>query len=132
LRRSLGAFQLFGDVLACHVAQPPRQRRQTSLQASRWILDEGHVGQSRAAEPGPQLKPLLKRLLVFLVGCIFDDDGVITFADFAALLSLAFPLLRDIYKSGRRSWLRDKLYNIILQYTAWVSMTTTIQLVLGH
>jgi hypothetical protein len=100
LRRSLGDFQLFGNALACHVARPPRRRRQTSLQASRWILDEGHVGQSRAAEPGPQLEPLLKRLLVFLVGCIFDDDGVITFADFAALLSLAFPFLRDIYKSG--------------------------------
>jgi hypothetical protein len=37
------------------------------------------------------LEPLLKRLLVFLVGRIFDDDGVITFADFAALLGLAFP-----------------------------------------
>jgi hypothetical protein len=33
---------------------------------------------------------------------------------------------------GRRSWLRDKLHNIIQQHTAWVSMTTTIQLVLGH
>jgi hypothetical protein len=95
-------------------------------------MDEGDVGQSRAAKPGPQLEPLLKRLLTFLVGRIFDDDGVITFADFTALLGLAFPLLRDIYKSGRRSWLRDKLYSIILQHTAWVSMTTTIQLVLGH
>jgi hypothetical protein len=27
---------------------------------------------------------------------------------------------------GRRSWLREKLHNIILQHTAWVSMTTTI------
>jgi hypothetical protein len=78
-------------------------------------VDEGHVGQSRAAEPGLQLEPLLKRLLVLLVGRIFDNDGVVTFADFAALLGLAFPLLRDIYKSGRRSWLRDKLYNVILQ-----------------
>jgi hypothetical protein len=95
-------------------------------------VDEGDVGQSRAAKPGPQLEPLLKNLLVFLVERIFDDDGVITFADFAALLGLVFPFLRDIYKSGRRSWLRDKLYNIILQHTAWVSMTTTIQLVLRH
>jgi hypothetical protein len=101
LRRSLGDFQLFGDALACHIARPPRRRRQTSLQASRRIIDEGHVGQSRAAEPGPQLEPLLKRLLVLLVGRIFDDDSVITFADFATLLGLAFPLLRDIYKSGR-------------------------------
>jgi hypothetical protein len=95
-------------------------------------VDEGDVGQPRAAKPGPQLEPLLKRLLVFLVGRVFDNDGIITFTDFAVLLGLAFPLLRDIYKSGRRSWLRDKLYNIILQHTAWVSMTTTIQLVLGH
>jgi hypothetical protein len=85
-------------------------------------VDEGDIGQSRAAEPGPQLEPLLKR---FLVGRVFDDDGVITFADFATLLGLAIPLLWDIYKLGRRSWLRDKLHNIILQHTAWVSMTTT-------
>jgi hypothetical protein len=95
-------------------------------------VDEGDVGLSRVAKPGLQLEPLLKHLVIFLVGRIFDDDGVITFTDFTVLLGLAFPLLRDIYKSGRRSWLRDKLYNIILQHTAWVSMTTTIQLVLGH
>jgi hypothetical protein len=64
-------------------------------------VDEGDVGQSRTAEPGPQREPLLKRILVFLVGRVFDDDGVITFADFAALLDLASPLLQDIYKSGR-------------------------------
>jgi hypothetical protein len=63
-------------------------------------VDEGDVWQSRAAEPGPQLELLLKHLLVLLVGRIFDDNGVVTFADFAALLGLAFPLLRDIYKSG--------------------------------
>jgi hypothetical protein len=66
-------------------------------------VDEGDVGQSTTAEPGPQLEPLLKRFLVFLVGRIFDDDGVITFADFAALLGLAFPLVRDIDKLRRRS-----------------------------
>jgi hypothetical protein len=48
-------------------------------------VDEGGVGQSRTAEPGPQLEPLLKRLLIFLVRRVLDDDGVITFADFAAL-----------------------------------------------
>jgi hypothetical protein len=132
LRRGLDDFQLFVDALVCHIARPPRWRRQTSLQASRRIVDEGHVGQSRAAEPGPQLEPLLKRLLVLLVGRIFDDDGVVTFADFVVLLRLAFPLLRDIYKSGRRSWLRDKLYNVILQQVHWLSTTTTIQSVLGH
>jgi hypothetical protein len=47
------------------------------------------------------LEPLLKRLLVLLVRRIFDDDGVVTFADFAALLGFAFPLFWDIHKSGR-------------------------------
>jgi hypothetical protein len=32
----------------------------------------------------------------------------------------------------RRSWLKDKLCNITLQHITWVSMTTTIQSVLGH
>jgi hypothetical protein len=62
-------------------------------------MDEGDIGQSRAAEPGPQLESLLKHLLVFLVGRVFDDDGVIIFAYFAMLLGLAFALLQDIYKS---------------------------------
>jgi hypothetical protein len=63
-------------------------------------VDEGDVGQSRAAKPGPQLEPLLKRLLVFLVGSIFDDDSVITFVDFAALLGLAFPSSRIFTSRG--------------------------------
>jgi hypothetical protein len=115
LRGSLGDLQLFGNALACHIVWPPRQRRHTSLQVSRRIIDEGHVGQSRTAEPGPQLESLLKRLLVLLVGRIFNDNGVVTFADFVALFGLAFPLLRNIYKSERRIRLRDKLYNVILQ-----------------
>jgi hypothetical protein len=53
-------------------------------------VDERDTGQSRAAESRPQLEPLLKRLLVFLVRCVFDDNSVVTFADFAALLGLAF------------------------------------------
>jgi hypothetical protein len=101
LRRSLGDLQLLRDALACHIEWPPRRRRETSLQASRRIIDEGYVGQSRTAKPGPQLEPLLKRLLVLLIGHIFNDDGVVTFADFAAFSGLAFPLLRNIYKLGR-------------------------------
>jgi hypothetical protein len=38
---------------ACHIARPPRRRWETSLQASRWILDKGDIGQPRSAEPGP-------------------------------------------------------------------------------
>jgi hypothetical protein len=67
LRRSLSDFHLLGDALARHVARPPRWRRQTSLQTSRRILDERNIGQSRAAEPRPQLESLLKRLLVLFI-----------------------------------------------------------------
>jgi hypothetical protein len=91
----------------------------------------GDVGQPRSAEPGPQLKPLLQRLPILLVGHIFYSDGVVTFSDFMAFFDLALALLWNIYKSGRRSWIGDELCNIILQQTAWVSTTTTIQSVLG-
>jgi hypothetical protein len=91
LRRSLSDLQLHGDALACHVARPPRRRRQTSLQAGRRIIDEGDVGQSRVAEPGPQLEPLLKRLLIFLVGRVFDDNGVVTSPTSRCSLALPFP-----------------------------------------
>jgi hypothetical protein len=45
LRRSLGHLQLLGNSFARHIARPPRRRRETSLQASRWILDKGDMGQ---------------------------------------------------------------------------------------
>jgi hypothetical protein len=93
--------------------RPPQWRRETSLQASRWIVDKGNVWQSRTAEPGPQLKTLLQRLLV-LVGRIFNGDGVVTFADFTVLLGLDLALLWNIYKSRRRSRVGDKLRNVIL------------------
>jgi hypothetical protein len=49
----LSDLELLGHALACHVARPPWRRRQTSLQASRRILEERDVGQSRAAESRP-------------------------------------------------------------------------------
>jgi hypothetical protein len=67
LRRSLSDLQLLSDALVCHVARPSRRRRQTSLQTSRRIVDKGDIRQSRPAKPRPQLEPLLKRLLIFLV-----------------------------------------------------------------
>jgi hypothetical protein len=77
----------------------------------------GDIGQPRSAEPGPQLKRLLECLPIFLVGCIINGDGVVTFADFTALfgLALALALLRNIYMSRRGSRVRDKLRNVILQ-----------------
>jgi hypothetical protein len=63
-------------------------------------LDERDIGQSRAAESRPQLKPLLKRFLVIFIRCVFDDS-VVPFADFMALFGLALPLLWDFDKSRR-------------------------------
>jgi hypothetical protein len=63
-------------------------------------LDERDIGQFKAAEPRPQLEPLLKRLLVIFIQCVFNDDGVVTFADFVALLRLAFPFLWDSTSRG--------------------------------
>jgi hypothetical protein len=42
----LSDLELLGHTLAGHVVRPPQRRRQTSLQASWWILDERDVGQS--------------------------------------------------------------------------------------
>jgi hypothetical protein len=95
----LSDLELLGYALACHVAQPPRRRRQTSLQISRRILDERDIGQSRAAKPRPQLEPLLKRLLVIFIRCVFDDNSAVPFTDFAVLFGLALPLLWDFDKS---------------------------------
>jgi hypothetical protein len=68
-------------------------------------LDERDVGQSRAAESRPQLEPLLNRFLVIFIRCVFDDNSVVSFANFTALLGFALPLLWDFDKSRRRSWL---------------------------
>jgi hypothetical protein len=43
----------------------------------------------------------LKRLLVIFVRCVFNDNSVVSFADFASLLGLSLPLLRDLDKSRR-------------------------------
>jgi hypothetical protein len=127
LGRSLGDLQFLGDALACHISRPPWRRKETSLQASRTIIDERHIGQSRTAKPGPQLEQLLKRLPVLLVGRVFNDHGVVTLADFTALLALALALLWNIYKSRRGSWGGYKLRQFILQQIVWVSSTITMQ-----
>jgi hypothetical protein len=125
LRRGLSNLQLLGHALACHVARPPWRCKQTSLQTSQRILDERDVGQSRAAESRPQLEPLLKRFLVIFIRCVFNDNSVASFADFAVLFVFALPLLWDFDKSRRRSRLRDKLHYFILQEAHWVRTTTT-------
>jgi hypothetical protein len=69
----------------------------------------------------------LERLLILLVGCIFNGDGVITLADFMTFLHLALALLRNIFKSRRGSWVGDIIGDVILQNTTWVSATTPDQ-----
>jgi hypothetical protein len=115
LGRRLCHIQLLGNTFARHIARLPQRRRETSLQASRWILDKGDIGQPRTVEPRPQLKPLLQRLPVLLVGRIFNGDSVVTFAALAELFGLALSLLWNIYMSRRGSGVRDKLRNVILQ-----------------
>jgi hypothetical protein len=78
---------------------------------------------------------LLQCLPVLLIGRIFNGDGVVTFADFTTFLALALVLFSNIYKSRRRRRIGDKLRNVILQQTTWVSVTSSRQSVLkdrGH
>jgi hypothetical protein len=85
------------------------------------------VGQPRPAEPGTQLELLLKRFTVLLIGRVFYGDGVITPANFTALLVFSLALLWNIHNSRRGSGVGDKLCQIILHQTVWVSSTTTMQ-----
>jgi hypothetical protein len=57
----------------------------------------------------------LKRLFIIFVGCVFNDDCVVSFTDFAAFLGLALPLIWDLDKSRRRHRLGDELHYVILQ-----------------
>jgi hypothetical protein len=94
--------------------------------ASRLVGGSSMRGMWGSPGPGPQLKPLLERFPILLVGRIFNGDGVVTFADFTTFFCLALALLWNIYKSRRGSWVRDKLRNVILQQTTWLNATTSI------
>jgi hypothetical protein len=53
--------------------------------------------QDKAAKPRSQLEAVLQRLLVVvLIRRIFNDNCVVSLADFAPLLGLGFPLLWDL------------------------------------
>jgi hypothetical protein len=55
-------------------------------------LNERDMRQARAAKPRPQLEAVLQRLLVVvLIGRVFNDNCVVSLANFALLLVLAFP-----------------------------------------
>jgi hypothetical protein len=85
------------------------------------------VRQSSAAEPRPQQEALLEHLLiVVLIGRVFDDNCVVSFANLASLLGLGLPFIWDLDKLRRRRRLGDELRQVILQEAQLVS-TTTLQ-----
>jgi hypothetical protein len=91
------------------------------------ILNERYMRQSRAAKLRPQLEALLERLLIMvLLGPVFDDNCVVSFANLAPLLGLGLPFLWDLDKLRRRHRLGDELRQVILQEAQPVS-TTTLQ-----
>jgi hypothetical protein len=49
------------------------------------------------------LKSLLERFPIFLVGCVFYGDIVVTFANYTAFLRFALALLWNIHKLRRGS-----------------------------
>jgi hypothetical protein len=55
------------------------------------------VRQARTAEPRPQLEAVLQRLLVvLLIGRVFNDNYVVSLANFAPLRGLGLPSLWDL------------------------------------
>jgi hypothetical protein len=88
-------------------------------------LNERYMRQSRAAELRSQLKALLERLLiVVLLGRVFDDYSVVSFANFTPLLGLGSPFLWDLDQLRRRRRLGDELGQVILQEALHISTTT--------
>jgi hypothetical protein len=58
---------------------------------------------------------LLECFPILLVGGVFYGDTVVTFADFTTFLRFALALLWNINKLRRRSWIGEKLRDVILQ-----------------
>jgi hypothetical protein len=71
------------------------------------------------------LEVFLQRLLiVVLLGRVFDDNCVVSFANLAPLLGFGLPFLWDLDKLRRRRRLGEKLHQVILQEAQYVSVTT--------
>jgi hypothetical protein len=66
---------------------------------------------------------LLERFPILLIRGVFYGDSVVTFADFTAFLRFALALLWNIYKLRRGSWIGDKVRDVLLQHTIWMSTT---------
>jgi hypothetical protein len=81
--------------------------------------------QPRAAEPRPQLEAFLQRLLiVVLIVRVFNDNCVVSLANFATLLGLGLPFLWDLDQLRRRHRLGDELRQVIMQEAQFISATT--------
>jgi hypothetical protein len=81
--------------------------------------------QARAAEPQPQLEAVLQRLFIVLfIGRIFNNNCVVSLANFTSLLGLGLPLLWDLDKLRRQRRLGDELLQVILQEAQLISATT--------
>jgi hypothetical protein len=81
--------------------------------------------QARVAEPRPQLGTVLQRLfIVLLIRRVFNDNYVISLANFAPLLGLGLPFLWDLDQLRRQRRLGDKLLQVILQEAQIISATT--------
>jgi hypothetical protein len=70
---------------------------------------------------------LLERFPILLIGRVFNGDGVVTLADFTAFFRFSLALLWNIPKLRRGSQIGDKLCDVILQQTIWVSTITPDQ-----
>jgi hypothetical protein len=83
------------------------------------------VRQAWTAEPRPQLEAVLQCLLVvLLIGRVFNDNCVVSLANFAPLLGLGLPSLWDLDQLRRRRRLGDELRQVILQEAQLISATT--------
>jgi hypothetical protein len=68
---------------------------------------------------------LLQRLfIIVLLGRVFDDNCVVSFANLAPHLGLGSPLLWDLDKLRRRGRLGNELRQVILQEAQLVSSNT--------
>jgi hypothetical protein len=124
-------LQFLGGAFPRRITRPSRWHRNVRSKAS-WLLDDvWDIRHPSPAESRPYLELLLKCLLIFIIRSVFNGDGVVTFTDFVSLLRLAFSLALHIIQLWRGGWVEDELHNIILQYTTYVSTTTSGKSVLG-
>jgi hypothetical protein len=71
------------------------------------------------------LETLLERLLiVLLIRRVFNDNCVISLANFAPLLGLGLPFFWDLDQLRRRRRLGEELRQVILEEAQLISATT--------